>query len=1521
MHIYLLTKEKLLGFKLPNEVFGNYSFDEDADSDNKLINVKANDNKWYLYSTKSASVMVNNSPRPEIELEHNKFYYVMKDKVTYIIYVRDDTKNGNSYYQFDNLNLQIGANANCNIKHNCAFYGESFVRVYSENNVVYIDPNGVNCYVNGNRIVNQKTPLLSGDVIWSFGLEILVLNKHIIMNNPAGMIFPDSSSGLTKASVAYNKEYKEEELTDFKLYTKDDYFNKSPVIRRTYEKKDLKIVAFPQLNEESGNPAILTIGPMVTMGLTSCVMLSQTITGLVYGDTTIDKAWPALVTTAIMLISTLMWPLITAFYEKKSAKRKYQRAFDKYCLYMEDLGKMLSEEVTTQKSILKENLKTTRECLDIIQRRTMDFWNKNNDDKYFLEAQIGIGNRLLDIDISHEQDKMSIEKNELKDRMDVLLEKYKYIPDAPISFSFKENSITAVMGEDKRRNNVFINNLLIQFLAASNYEDLKIVLITADSNLKQWEYLKYLNHSFDNEKEIRFIGTDRSSALKISSYLTGIINERLPQAENEQEEDANESKKKSVSYKPYYLVICDEYDMIKEMEFMKLLNTTTTNVGFSVIISERKLSNLPSSCSSYINIDNNKVTLVKNNYNQQDLIEAKLDLIENIDYMGVSKILANIPIQFESKVGSLPNAITFLEMEKVGKVEQLNVLNRWKSNDPINSLKAEIGVDNKKELMYLDLHEKYHGPHGLIAGTTGSGKSEFIITYILSMCINYSPDYVSFILIDYKGGGLALAFENKLTGTVLPHLAGTITNLDKAEMNRTLVSIDSESKRRQKLFNEARDKLGDSTMDIYKYQKHYKEGRLTEPIPHLFIICDEFAELKSQQPDFMDSLISTARIGRSLGVHLILATQKPSGVVNDQIWSNTKFRVCLKVQDEADSQEMLKHKDAAHITKSGRYYLQVGYDEIYELGQSGWCGAKYYPSDEIVKEINNEVNFINNGGETTRSIEEGKNIKVEAHGEQLGAVMKNIIEIAEHENQFSRKLWLPNIPDVITLNYLYKKYNFKRTADKFLVPIGEYDAPEEQIQGLVTYDFVDNGNTIIYSMENADSEMMLEAMLVSMFSWYKSTEVNVYGIDYGSEFSKKYQKIPHVGGFVYTGENEKFSNLIKLIREELSNRKKMFNDYGGTYLNYIKSSGKECPFIVVFINNYDTLEEEHAELYDVLPELTRDSVRYGVAYVITCFATNSVTGKVSQNFNNIYAFKLKDQLDYGYLLNSKSKSIPRDYTGRGMLNNGEMHEFQVASLVEKENEYSAYIKKFVEAVCTSQKVRAKAIPYLPKIVRKENVAFEKISLKEFPLGISANTVKPFTYNFFDNGNISFITKKIKNITGFILSVIDNIKSIENISYQFIDMINVIDVKDTDIIKDNFEEYFDSLVTKFQNKEIVTPNVTVIIGINEVLNKADPEKVEELGNLIKENENAFLIGIADTGSLSDFTYESVASATINDYPGIFIGKGVQDQSFLKVDSYAKELEAPIKENFGFYIQDGEFELIKLIDYFTKDDENG
>ena len=233
---------------------------------------------------------------------------------------------------------------------------------------------------------------------------------------------------------------------------------------------------------------------------------------------------------------------------------------------------------------------------------------------------------------------------------------------------------------------------------------------------------------------------------------------------------------------------------------------------------------------------------------------------------------------------------------------------------------------------------------------------------------------------------LAGAFENDITGVKLPHLAGKITNLDTAEMKRALVSIQSELRRRQAIFNETRKKLNEGVIDIYKYQKLYHNGLVEEPVSHLLIISDEFAELKQQQPDFMDQLISTARIGRSLGVHLILATQKPSGIVNDQIRSNSRFRICLKVQEKADSMDVINAPNAAELTQAGRFYLQVGYREYFALGQSAWAGSPYIPADKLQKKIDKSINFVNNVGESIKVVEDMPRINTAVKGEQIDMV-------------------------------------------------------------------------------------------------------------------------------------------------------------------------------------------------------------------------------------------------------------------------------------------------------------------------------------------------------------------------------------------------------------------------------------------------------------------------------------------------------------------------------------------------------
>ena len=277
----------------------------------------------------------------------------------------------------------------------------------------------------------------------------------------------------------------------------------------------------------------------------------------------------------------------------------------------------------------------------------------------------------------------------------------------------------------------------------------------------------------------------------------------------------------------------------------------------------------------------------------------------------------------------------------------LDIWRFWNENHAYEGIKAIVGIGSGSRPFVLDISDKpqSHGPHGLAAGTTGSGKSVMLQTYILSLALNYHPEQVQFILIDYKGGGMANAMSR------LPHIAGIIDNLQSERaIQRALQSIKGEIKRREEAFK----RLGIDHID--DYIRFYNNDPRERPLGHIIIVVDEFAELKREQPDFMRELVSAARVGRSVGLHLILATQKPSNSVDDEIWSNTRFRICLRVASRGDSNDMLKRPDAAYLRGMGRCYVQVGNDEIFEQIQTSYSGADYAPnalsSEEIPKVLN-----------------------------------------------------------------------------------------------------------------------------------------------------------------------------------------------------------------------------------------------------------------------------------------------------------------------------------------------------------------------------------------------------------------------------------------------------------------------------------------------------------------------------------------------------------------------------------------
>jgi len=1520
MKITLFLGDQLLSFFLPNQVSGSYSFDENENVNYKLINVEAEDNQWVMYSNEYVHIVYDNIYQEKVVLEPNNFYIIEREEIYYAIYTSPSFDTGQYIYTYsDNVNLTIGNTPEASLAYECPFINGICAQIKKINGQLTLLANiDTLSYRNNERVNSSEVYLMPGDSINIYGLKLFILNKIIIINNPYNGIRVDSMlSGLVPFTANTDK-YENIEVKEVDLYDKKDYFSKSPRIRRQIEEKEISIDKPPAQHEAEQMPLLLTIGPMLTMAASSCMNLINTLNRLSNSETNMKKSWPQLVTCIAMLISSLIWPKLTAIYNKHQELETKRKTIKLYTEYLQKKEEELKKEFISQKNILNENLLTTKDCLNIINTRKNNFWCKRVEQNDFLGVRAGIGSVPLQVKIQWPEDGFTIEEDNLKEMADKLIEQYKNIEDCPLEYSFYENFLTAIMGVEKKCY-AFVNNMLLQLMTFYCYDELKIVVFTSEVNAYKWDYLKYSNYCFTNDKSVRFFASNLDEAKELGNYLGQELIYKV---------NAISGGGKLPPQKPHYLIICDNYTSYKKTEFFKVLTELDDQIGYSTIILENKLDRLPSKCINFINLNEGQSGILKNSYEKAEIINFRDEIDYNINMFEVTRILSNIPIEIEGGAAKLPESIEFLAMEKVGKVEQLNVLNRWNTNDSTKTLKAEVGVDEAENYIYLDLHEKFHGPHGLVAGTTGSGKSEFIITYILSMSINYSPDDVAFILIDYKGGGLAYAFENKLTGVKLPHLAGTITNLDKAEMNRTLVSIDSEVKRRQAEFNKARDLLGESTIDIYKYQGFYHEGKLEEPIPHLFIIADEFAELKAQQPEFMDNLISVARIGRSLGVHLILATQKPSGVVNDQIWSNTKFRVCLKVASAGDSNEMIKKPDAAMLKQSGRFYLQVGMDEIFELGQSGWAGAKYYPSDQIIKQVDRSVTFIDNNGQVIKNIQEGSQTnKKEAQGEQLAAVMKEIISVATQVNKKAKTLWLDNIPKVILNDNVEQKYNIVHTPFNVSAVLGEYDAPELQQQGPLIYDLLEHGNVALYGTDGAEREQVISALIYSASKHHTTEELNIYMIDYGSESLRIFSNIPHIGGIVYNGEGEKLTNLIKLLNKERNSRKKLFVDYGGDYVNYIKNSGKKLPVKLVIINNIDTIRESVGDFDTQIINLLRDSERYGIVYFITGNGGSSLTTKMKQGIKSNMALKLKDRYEYADVLETKVTSPPAETEGRGLYAwSGTPHDFQTASIVEDVSNLSKYIIDFVEQLKQTNPVPVQKIPTLPKNVRMEDIQNALSDLTKLPVGIGKTSLEPVIVNPIENLSLAIAANKINVTETFIKSMLQVFKAIK-VGVILIDGTKALESEKGNVanyFNDKFDEVLKSLTDYVQGRidkpESQGNAVIMIYGVDKFISKlTTPKDMEGLAKLLKKYEKIPIVLVDEGVKLKGYAFEAWMKQINLGGEGIWVGTGLGDQTLFKISGFNKAFSLPYPNNMAFHIIDGSAEIFKVVDLYSSDND--
>ncbi len=1534
MIVRLIKRTKIYNFTLPTIISGNFWItDVDGLGNIKnLISIEAKDDFWYLKSNFDAKIVSNNKELDSVILrEYNLYFLRINNENDYILlYCSPSIDKYMARLKVNNnTQILIGNNQDASINYNYPLVSKRHAILSYIDNTWYIQDLNSNygTYVN-NELVSQKK-IYHGDIIFIMGLKIIVLGDSLVINNIGNLIKIDNKIFSKKNVLVQpiiNEENVKEESIEF--YKEEDYFFRSPRFKAGIEPVEITIDPPPAKEKTDTTPLLYVIGPMISMGMVSLMMGYSSISNVLDGSKDLTSALPNIIMCIAMLLTMIFWPLLNKRYQKKQQLKRENLRQEKYKEYIEQKKNTINSEMEKERQVLLENYLTLEECYNIIIQRKRALWEREIDQSDFLDLRLGIGNTSFKGIVRYPEERFSLEDDNLQQLVLDLGKESKELENVPINISFAKNNISAIIG-DGRQKNYFIDGLILQLITFHSYEDLKIVIFTNEKNKSRWDYMKSLPHLWNNSKNMRYFSTNTDEAKELSLNLEQVLQSRKNSIKDN--DFIGNTVKDFTNFKPYYFIIIDDFKSVRELEIIKDICNEKVNIGFSLVIINNRLTNLPNECHTFISIGDKKSGVFENELVSNKQKEFIADYNLNIDMYQCVKRLANIPIDTEKENSSLPTMISFLEMYDVGKIEQLNILNRWKNSNPTKTLQAPIGVDKNRDLFKLDLHEKAHGPHGLIAGMTGSGKSELIITYILSMAINYTPNEVNFILIDYKGGGLAGAFENKETGIKLPHLAGTITNLDTVEMNRSLASIKSELRRRQKIFNEARDSLNESTIDIYKYQTLYREGLVKKPVPHLLIISDEFAELRDQQPDFMDELISTARIGRSLGVHLILATQKPAGVVNDQIWSNSKFRICLKVQDKTDSMDMIKCADAASIKETGRFYLQVGYNELFALGQSAFSGAKYYPMEKRQKKIDERIDFIDYLGNVIRSIDSSnKKVDIKPEGEEITNIVKYIVEVAKEQNISIRKLWLEKIPEYIYTEDLKVKYGYVVENGNINPIVGEYDDPNNQRQGLLTLPLSKDGNTIIYGSTGSGKELTVSNIIYSTITSHSPNEVNFYILDFGAETLRVFNNAPQVGDIIFNQDEEKISNLYKMLLLELEKRKKLFIDYNGDFEFYCTHSGNKLPSIIVIINNYDAYSENYDEYDDVFSTLTREGFKYGIIFIVSCSTTNSLRYRVRQNFKQNLVLQFNEQSDYTSILGNIGKKYPSKVYGRGLVKQDEIYEFQVAYpyLHDKMNEYLRIISVKLNQLF---EFKAPKIPVLPHSITHEMVTDLLNNIRNIPVGIIKDNLQIASIDCLKNYTYIISSNDIYSYSKFINNLYKTFTYIQNQKIIVIDTFELIEDnlpntllvnKDYNAIITKLNEDIASQINIYKDNnykiDVLANNnkVTVIIlGIENLLSKIDLNNRNDFTRNIVDainlkTYNFVLIDSSD--KLKNISFEPWYKQIVDSSNGIWLGNGVLDQFIIKLAVSPRTLRKELDKSFAVLIEKGKPFIIKLLE---------
>ncbi|MFJ6729851.1 FtsK/SpoIIIE domain-containing protein [Streptomyces sp. NPDC091281] len=608
-------------------------------------------------------------------------------------------------------------------------------------------------------------------------------------------------------------------------------------------------------------------------------------------------------------------------------------------------------------------------------------------------------------------------------------------------------------------------------------------------------------------------------------------------------------------------------------------------------------------------------------------------------------------ISGETEDSALPSASRLLDVLELEPPTRDAIAARWRLGG--QSTLAVIG-ESYDGPFGIDLRRD--GPHGLIAGTTGSGKSELLQTIVAALAVANTPENMTFVLVDYKGGS---AFKDCVQ---LPHTVGMVTDLDAHLVERALESLGAELKRREHILAAADAK------DIEDYQDLVRRDPSHPPVPRLLIVIDEFASMVRDLPDFVTGLVNIAQRGRSLGIHLLLATQRPSGVVSPEIRANTNLRIALRVTDAGESTDVIDAPEAGHIAKStpGRAYVRLGHASLIPF-QSGRVGGRRPGAADpaVLRPWAGPLTWPDLGRAALAKP------RAEAREDDAVTDLKVLVDAVREANAAlgvpaQHSPWLPALDATLLLD------DVPAVAARGALPAAPYgveDLPSEQARRTVAVDFATFGHLMVGGAPRTGRSQLLRTLAGSLARTHSAADVHLYGIDCGNGALNALTRLPHCGAVVGRNQLERVVRLFTRLDGEVTRRQELFADHGyadiGEQRAAAATGADRLPHIVLMLDRWEgwlpTLGEyDHGDLTDRLMAMVREGASVGLHVVITG-DRQLLVGRIAALTEDKYGLRLADRGDFS-ALDINSRKIPEEIPPGRAYRNESATETQFALL-------------------------------------------------------------------------------------------------------------------------------------------------------------------------------------------------------------------------------------------------------------------